>query len=273
MSAALEGAGDAPDLLQVTVLAVLQGLTEFLPVSSSGHHVLAEHLLGVHESGLTLPVALHLGTLIAVLAVYRRAIAAMLRDVLAGRLGPFAMVLLGSVPAGLAGILLEDWFEARFGEPRTAGFGLLVTALVLFVSDAARRGAPAPAEAREPGVKEALLIGLAQAAAILPGISRSGSTIGVGLLCGLRPSVAARYSFVLSLVAVGGASLLEARKLARDGLQGDATGGPLLLWGVALSALTGWFALRLLLAFLERGAFRWFALYCAAVGVAVLAWL
>jgi undecaprenyl-diphosphatase len=257
-----------PDALQVTLLALVQGLTEFLPVSSSGHLVLLQEALGVGESGLLLPVALHVGTLLAVLLVYRDTLLATLKDLLAGRPRYAALLLGGSVPAGLAGVLLEDWFEERFGDPRAAAVGLLVTALVLVLGDAARRRHAEAARGR-PTALDALAVGAAQAIAILPGISRSGATISAGLARGLMPAEAARFSFLLSVIAIGGAALLEARGLL-DGEDPQAPGVLLVAWGVLVSAAVGWAALRLLLAFLARGAFLWFAAYCAALGTAYL---
>jgi undecaprenyl-diphosphatase len=260
----------APDGLEVTLLAVVQGLTEFLPVSSSGHLVLLEEALGVEEAGLLLPVALHVGTLLAVLAVYRQTVLAILRDLIAGRPRYVLLLLAGSVPAGLAGVLLKDWFEERFTDPRAAAGGLLVTALILLVSDAARRRQAARGEPRSiPRWRDAWLIGAAQAIAILPGISRSGSTIGAGLLVGLNPAEAARFSFMLSVVAIGGAAAVEARGL----FAGEDRSAPsvlLVAWGVVVAAVVGWVALKLLLAFLHRGAFLWFAAYCAALGAGYL---
>ena len=285
---ALPGTG-APDALEVTLLAVLQGLTEFLPVSSSGHLVLMESLLEVRGGGLLLPVALHVGTLLAVLLVYRESVASTVRDVLQGRPRYAALLLLGSVPAGLAGVLLEQWFSERFSDTRSAALGLLGTALILVLSDLARRRrATAVHQRGSPRVADALCIGLAQAVAILPGVSRSGSTIGAGLALGLAPAEAARFSFLLSLIAITGAGMLEASVLLR-GEDLQAPGVPLLAWGVLVSAVVGWIALRLLLAWgvlvsalvgwaalrmllalLARGVLLWFAAYCAALGAAFL---
>jgi len=261
-------AAGPPDLLDVTLLAVIQGLTEFLPVSSSGHLVLLGSALGVEESGLLLPVALHFGTLLAVLAVYWGSILGTLRDLIGGRPRYLLLVLLGSVPAGVVGVLFEDWFAQRFADPRAAAWGLLGTSAILLACDAVRqRRRQRPAGALRPS--DALAIGIAQAVAILPGVSRSGSTIGAGLALGLAPAEAARFSFLLSVVAVGGATLLE----ARDTLGAEDPSAPgvgLLLLGVALSAVVGWLALRLLLAFLARGILRWFAFYCATLGLCYL---
>ena len=257
-----------PDAIDVAVLALVQGLTEFLPVSSDGHLVLVGSALGVSDGGLLVPVVLHLGTLMAVLAVYRQSVAAVLRDLVTGKPRYALLVLLGSVPAGVIGLAFESWFEERFKEPRSAAWGLLGTACILMASEMVRsRRRQAPRT--DVRVVDAVTIGIGQALAILPGVSRSGSTIGAGLALGIAPAEAARFSFLLSLVAVGGAVALESRKLigAEDP---SAPGVAVLALGVAISAVVGWLALRFLLSFLERGVLRWFALYCAVVGLAYL---
>lgn len=257
-----------PDALDVALLAVVQGLTEFLPVSSDGHLVLVGSALGVSDGGLLVPVMLHLGTLLAVLAVYRESVADVLRKLVTGQPRYALLVLLGSLPAGVIGLTFESWFEERFKEPRSAAWGLLGTACILLAAEVVRSRRRQPPRS-ELGPLDALVIGAGQALAILPGVSRSGSTIGAGLALGIAPVEAARFSFLLSLVAVGGAVALESRKLigAEDP---SSPGVAVLALGVAISAVVGWFALRFLLKFLERGILRWFALYCALVGLAYL---
>ncbi|MBI1379679.1 MAG: hypothetical protein GC161_01170 [Planctomycetaceae bacterium] len=267
----LDTAAEAPsgELWSLLALAVLQGLTEFLPVSSSGHLVLGKELFGLRESGgVLVEVALHVGTLGAVLAVYGKDLVALVRDALGGRPRYLMLLLLGSVPAGLLGVLAKDFLEGLFEEPRVAGAGLLVTAGLLLVSDARRRRLEREGAAggREVGVVDAVVIGVAQALAICPGISRAGSTIAAGLLRGLDAAAAARFSFLLSLPAVGGAALLEARHLDR---LPEGQAWPLAL-AVVLSGVVGFLSLRLLLVALAKGAFRWFALYCAVLGVVAL---
>ena len=270
----LESAASLGDL---SLLAVVQGLTEFLPISSSGHLVLVQSLLGMEEAPLAIDVALHVGTLLAVVVVYRGALADLARDVLAGRLRELGLLFLGSLPVGIVGFTLKDAIERGFHSARLAGVGLLVTALALGLGEAGRRRRLATGrEPRELGPREALLIGAVQALALVPGISRSGTTIAAGLLLGLAPERAARFSFLLSIPAIAAAAGLALPQLhAGNGTAGAAdgpggNGGWLLLWAVLLSGLVGWAALRGLLAFLDRGAFRWFMLYCLALGVLAL---
>lgn len=264
----------------LALLAVVQGLTEFLPVSSSGHLVLAQTLLEVDEPALVVDVALHVGTLAAVLWAYRTDLGALLRDVFGGRWREPALLVLGSIPAAVAGIFGRDRLEEVFGTARMAGYGLLVTALLLLLGEWARRTRARTKEppteggrdadvARDPlpSPAAAFLIGTFQALALWPGISRSGSTIAAGLVCGLRSRAAARFSFLLSIPAVAGAALLELPAFFAES-EGDGLLG--LALAAALAGLVGVVALRFLLAFLGRGAFAWFALYCTAAGALVL---
>jgi undecaprenyl-diphosphatase len=272
---ATEATASGNDWFGVAVLAIVQGLTEFLPVSSSGHLAIGTALLErtswrVPFGGLAFNVVLHVGTLVAVFAIYGRDILQLLRDALAGRPRELLLVVLGSVPAGVVGVGLSHWFESIAEDPDVSAACLFLTALFLVVGDAARRrndarNAALPLERAVPRgltVRDALVVGCAQAVAILPGVSRSGTTIAAGLLCGLDVRAAARFSFLLGSVAIGGAALLEVPKaLAEDG----ASLGRLAL-GFALSAVVGVLALRLLLVAIGRGAFRWFAVYCSLVG-------
>ncbi|QDU67399.1 undecaprenyl-diphosphate phosphatase [Engelhardtia mirabilis] len=254
-------------LLAVVILAVVQGLTEFLPVSSSGHLVLGREALGLHAiEGAVITIALHVGTLIAVLAVYGRDLLGVLRDAISGRPRDLGMILLGSVPAAVVGIGAGDALDGIFDSPVLAASGLLVTALILITGDVFRKrreliGMPEEELGLNVGVWAALFIGTFQALAILPGISRSGATICAALMVGLSAPRAARYSFLLSLVSVGGAALLEFSDVEQiDGRTMIDLG-----IGVAVSAAVGLLALRLLLVALRRGSFPWFAAYCATI--------
>ena len=255
------------------LLALLQGLTEFLPVSSSGHLVLAQSALGMDAPALALDVALHVGTLLAVLVVYRRDLLDLAREVRRGELAELLALLVGSLPAALAGLLLKDRIQAAFHSPSLAGAGLLGTAGVLVAGELARRRRPVEeaghgGERCPPlGLGVAFVIGCAQLCAILPGLSRSGSTIAAGLLCGLAPARAARFSFLLSIPVILGAAVLSLPDLSEEELGIGATA---ILWAALLAGLVGWAALRLLLTFLARGAFAWFALYCTVLGAGAL---
>jgi undecaprenyl-diphosphatase len=269
----LDSALPAPDgsLASTVWLAVIQGLTEFLPISSSGHLVLGSALLGVEEGVQFQTVALHVGTLLAVLAVYRRDLLRLVDDARGGRWRELGLLAVGTVPAVVVGLGLHDFLSGLFESPTAAAIGLILTACILVAGERARRRSR---RALPPGVAgeekrlswpAALGIGCAQAFAILPGVSRSGSTIAAGLGCGLDARQAARFSFLLSIPAIGGAALLE----GLSALEGDVGAVP---WselgiGMAVSAVVGWASLRVLLAFLGRGVFHGFAVYCAALGV------
>jgi undecaprenyl-diphosphatase len=259
-----------PDLWVTLLLAVVQGLSEFLPISSDGHLVICEQALGVGEAGLLVTVALHLGTLTSVLWVYRREVADLLAELGRGRLGPLGLLALGTLPAAVVGVAFRDFFHGQFQSGRSAALGLLVTSAVLFASDRARRKHRASGASDRPlDWRAALCIGCAQALAIMPGISRSGSTIGTGLMLGVAPVEAARFSFLLSIPAILGAAVLELGSFLGTRPAGADLG--VLGLGLAVSALVGLFALRALLAFLNRGAFVWFGVYCALVGLGYLA--
>ncbi len=253
------------DFAVLSLLALIQGLTEFLPISSSGHLVLTQEALPIEHAPLAVDVALHLGTLLAVFVVYRKAILEIARNALRGEVREPLLLALATLPVGVVGVAFGDELEAAFSEPRLAAACLLATALMLVVGEWGRRRRAREGADRELDVAAALAIGFAQALAVLPGVSRSGTTIAMGLLLGLSPERAARTSFLLSIPAILGAAVLALPDLAGDG-GGPENGFPALLWAVLFAAFVGWGALRILLAFLARGAFLWFAVYCAALG-------
>lgn len=261
---------DAPSLFALLVLGLVQGVSEFLPISSDGHLVLTQELLDFQGARLAVDVALHLGTLLAVLVVFRRDLAGLVRRALAGDWGEVWLLAIGTLPAAVVGLGLKHWIEALFQSGVAAALGLLVTAGFLWVGERARRRQDrmAPAAVRALDWRDALWIGVSQSLAILPGVSRSGTTIATAFVRGVEASAAARFSFLLSIPAVGGAVLLEVPGLVRAGGFGSE-----LVLAVSATFAVGVLALRTLLAFLGRGAFRWCAYYCVAVGLAALVWL
>jgi undecaprenyl-diphosphatase len=250
----------------------VQGLTEFLPVSSSGHLVAARALAGVATPGAALEVWLHLGTLLPVVIVYRQAFADMARGLVArdeggrGRAALAALVV-ATAPAAAVGLLARDSLEAAFASPRVAALGLLGTTALLaslaFVPAArragGRAGTPAPAPLR------AAIVGLAQALALVPGLSRSGSTIVAGRWLGLAPDEAAAFSFLLSVPAVLGAALVEGVSHGLGGIGPAAA-----LSGFGAAAVSGYAALALVRRLVVGGRLGLFAPYTLAVAVAVL---
>jgi undecaprenyl-diphosphatase len=259
-------------LWQAIVLGVVQGVTEFLPISSSGHLVIAQHLFGLREEQLALTVFLHFGTLLAIVVVFRNDIVAVLT--VQRRL--IGLVLLGSIPAAVVGIAFHRQIEQAFASVLVVGVALLVTGLLLTLAERSRqllRAAVGEAERTDLDhirPLDALLIGLAQAVAILPGISRSGSTISAALLCGLNRDAAARFSFLLAIPALGGAALLELRAVAGTGQLAWPVGA--VVAGVASAFLSGVASLKLLLAVLRQRRLLIFAAYCFILGTTVIAW-
>jgi len=255
-----------PEWAILGILAIVQGITEFLPISSDGHLVLVQIALGLKEAGLGTDVALHLGTLVSVLVVYRRDLLELLRGARRGELREPLFIVLATIPVAIVGLLVREEMHTLFQSARAAAFGLCGTAAILVVGELARRRSPAPRESL--GLRDALLIGLAQPIALLPGVSRSGTTIAVALMLGLSSRAAARFSFLIAIPAILGAAVLEV-----PGVVAEGGASPLLGAAVVLAGLVGFVALRALLAFLGRGAFAWFALYCLVLGLAVLACL
>lgn len=258
-------------LALVLVLAALQGLTEFLPVSSSGHLVLARIFLPGGEqleADASLEVWLHLGTVLAVLVYYRREVAHLAMGVLGHgeHVGDqrhlFRMLVLGSIPAALIGIGFRDSIEGLFSSPTPAACALLLTGLILWCSqlmhgkDRRVRGVDA---------RIALLVGLAQAMAIMPGISRSGITIVVAMALGLTAEAAATFSFLLSIPAIVGAGVLKIPEFGESSL-----GAAEMLAGLGTSFAVGLASLVLLVIFAKNRRLHWFAPYCWTLGGAAL---
>ena len=261
-------------LWQAILLGILQGATEFLPVSSSAHLVIVPHLLRWPDPGLALDTILHLGTLAAILVyfwndLWRLALAALnsLRerrlDAPDARLA-WALVV-ATIPGAVLGVLLEDFFEQLFGMPKVAAGFLLVTAALLLISEYfARREFPITAMSW----LHALWIGLAQALAIMPGLSRSGATIAAGLLLGYRREDATRFSFLLAVPIVLGGGLYQVYKLLRAGM--DVVQFGICGAGFVAAAITGYIAITGLLMLVQRRSLWPFAVYCATFGALVL---
>lgn len=263
-------------LLKALLLGVVQGLTEFLPVSSSGHLVLVQHFfhLSGGESVLAFDVALHFGTLLAVVVFFGRDLWEMARDSLAwlfgrrrtqecpgGRLT--LLVGMATLPAVVVGLVFKRPIEELFVSPRVAGIGLLITGTVLWLT---RKVGRPPAGEGKVSVLSALWVGVAQAVAITPGISRSGSTMAMGLFCRFDQVFAARFSFLMSIPAILGSVVLEGRELTN---LGDPHLVSVVL-GTLASAVTGFLAIKWLLRVIGRGRLYLFSYYCWAAGLAIL---
>ncbi len=266
------------NITQAILLGILQGATEFLPVSSSGHLVLVPWLLNWPAPGIAFNAVVHWGTAVAVIAYFWRDwidLALAVPQVLKLRPGGLdklplnarllLLIILGSIPAAAIGYALDDFFEAMFARPTAAAAFLLGTAALLSVSERLGR--------REREIEalnwlDALLIGFAQALAIFPGISRSGATISAGLGRQLKRETAARFSFLLATPIILGAGLLKVVDLIQMG--GLAAQASMLLVGFVAAALVGFGCIHFLLRYLQRRRLYPFAIYCAAVGFACL---
>ncbi len=262
--------------LQSIILGVVQGLTEFLPVSSDGHLVLTQEIFGLRPPDpVAFDVLLHAGTLVAVLAYFREDLSRMTLALI-GRGGRDAamrfrwiwLLGLGTLPVAIFGLIFEDWFASTFNSLFWAAGGLLVTGTMLAVAHG--RGAVGRG-AEELTVRDALLMGSSQILALLPGVSRSGSTLFAALTTGIERTTAARFSFLLSIPAIAGAVVLKQRDLVAMLDDGRAP-LPVLLAGPLAAAITGWFAIDVLMRAIRVGSLRGFAVYCWVVGLLALAW-
>lgn len=244
------------------LLGVVQGFTEFLPISSSGHLVVVEAALGITTPGVVIEVVLHVATLLAVVIVYRKVLWRLAAGAVAGDHTAWryiGLLAIGTVPAALAGLFLEEWFEQTFQSLLLVGLNFLITGTVLWST----RGRVRDAEGPSPSTKGAFGIGVAQAVAILPGISRSGTTVAAAIWLGVDPVRAAEFSFLLAVPAIAGAAVLQIPNLS----SGLASAGALPVAAGFLAALvSGVVAIRLLIFILRNKVFHRFAPYCWGIG-------
>lgn len=251
--------------LEALLIGAIQGLTEFLPVSSSGHLVILQNLLGVNEQPLTFAVLVHMGTLISVFVAFYSDIAAILRK-------PFTkltyLIVVGCIPAGLAGYFLAPYFEQAFESLLVVGLGLIFTGFILQVSERLAAKSILGKEVQETTYKDVILIGIMQALAIVPGISRSGSTIAAGLMTGLDREFAARFSFLLSIPVILGAGIFELKDLFTGGADFSNT-VPYLI-GVISAAVFGLLAIKLVMNLVKKGRLAYFSYYVWFLSVLVL---
>jgi undecaprenyl-diphosphatase len=254
--------------IEAALLGIVQGLTEFFPVSSSGHIAMFQALFGGRDGGaLLLEVSVHVATLVAIVVFYRHRI----RNLIAGIFdrNPDAIEYVGklivaTLPIVVIGLTAKGWIEEQFSNPLFVGCALLVTGAIVYSS----RWTAAGAVASTPGWLAVIAIGLAQSVAILPGISRSGSTVAVALALGIAPRAAAEFSFLLGIIAITGAAVLTLPELSQA--------EPAALLSIGLGSLTalvsGLIAIWLFVRMLDRSLFHYWAWYCWAVGGVFLAW-
>ncbi len=254
------------ELQEIVILAVIQGITEFLPISSSGHLVIAAQVL--HQGNAEaldvsdVSITLHLGTLVAILAYYARRI----WQLLAEDRRVVLLLAVGTLPAVAVGLTVKFAFESALESPLVTGIMLVVTGVTLLLSS---RLPPGARKYQELTIFDALLIGTAQAAAVLPGLSRSGSTICAGMARKLSPESAATFSFLLAIPVILAAGMLEVVSTLRDGATLTTDVSHLAI-GAAVAAVVGWFSLKWLVEWVKSGRLWWFALWCIPLGIVVI---
>lgn len=257
-------------MLEVTILSVLQGISEFLPISSSGHLVIGKELLGLGEVGIRLDVFLHAGTLLAVIAFYFSTLRSLFLNMVskgADRKEAWlyvSKIVLSAIPIGVVGILFNDNLTSLFSSPRMVGAALAFTSCIL-ISTRFFKNSNAPVT-----FKSALLMSLAQVVAIIPGVSRSGMTLSMAKALGVENGKAAEFSFLMSIPPIAGAALYEIIMSMQVSSAATEVSWGLTLYGAALAALTGYVSLALLLKILKSKAFWMFGVYTLAVSAAVL---
>lgn len=250
-------------ILEMIVLGVVQGATEFLPVSSSGHLTVFQELFGIQENRVLFDIFLHAGTLIAIFLVFGKYVLQLFSR---NRMW-IPYLALGTVPAVVVGVALESKIERVFGSTAVVGAMLIANGFILLAGNAAAAGIRRTSRVN---AKRSFLVGAAQALAILPGISRSGSTVCSGLLVGWKRDIAVRFSFLLAIPVMLGVCLRELWK-SRSTLAADGV-GTMALTGLVVAGVTGYVALRLFLKVVEKGKLWVFAVYTFTLGAGILVW-
>lgn len=267
------------DWWQAVLLGIVQGLTEFLPVSSSGHLMIFKELLGVDGEGfLDFTVTVHLATVVATIVVFWSAIWKLLKGFFQFRYNDetdyVCKILVSLIPVALVGFLLKDQVDALFsGSLKQVAVGLCITAVLLLVSDQVGKRIRAPkAKDTRNGISygQAAIVGVAQAFAVVPGVSRSGSTIATGLLSGVRREVMAQFSFLMVLIPIIGEQSLDLLKVALGHEAFGGVVGPLaLVLGFVAAFLAGLFACKVMIAIVKKAKLTWFAAYCLLVAMLI----
>ena len=267
------------DILQAIIIGLVQGLTEFLPVSSSAHLIFAQQALGVADVGLAFDVLLHVGTLVAVIVYFYTDIINMIKGFLLSLVdlkeGKFIsevkkdpykklawLTILATIPVGVVGVLFNDVVEEMFTGLTIPAFLLLVTGCLLYISQRMNSGR---INVQNISQKEALIMGCGQAIAVLPGLSRSGTTIAAGLFAGLDKEFAAKFSFILSIPAILGAAIFQLKDLSGGNVEIGAC-----IAGFIVAAISGYLAISVLLKIVREKSLDIFAYYCWIVGIVVL---
>jgi undecaprenyl-diphosphatase len=243
------------------ILGLIQGLTEFLPISSSGHLVLSEHLLQVKNPGVRFELLVHFGTLLAVVIYFRNRIIMLLKSLYTANMKAerklVGFLVIGTIPIVIFALTLKDSIESAFDSPVMVSVFLMVTGGILLLTALPQK------RDKNVGIFGAIIIGLGQALAILPGISRSGTSISAGMFYGVKPLVAAEFSFLLSIPAIFGAIVYKLNELSNISV---VQVGPYIV-GTVFSFLSGLLAVYLLLKLIKKGRFMYFGVYCLLIGL------
>ncbi len=247
---------------QAFILGMIQGLTEFLPISSTGHLYLGRHLFHLDEAGIFLDTMLHIGTLLALLVVYKQEVFAILKKPFSKLTG---LLIVGTIPAVIAGVLLGDWFDSLSKSGITIGWEFIATGIILWFADGVKTGSKT---LEKISIKDAAVIGTFQAAAIMPALSRSGLTIAAGLICKLDRATAAYFSFLLSIPAIAGGILFQMKPI----FIGEVEQLPFtsLFIGTLSSALFGYLAVVWMIDFLKKHSLKIFSIYVWLLGAIIL---
>ena len=263
---------------QALILGLVQGLTEFLPVSSSGHLAIGRALLGVQPTeDLVFEVTVHAATVLATIVVFRKQIWQLLCGLFKWKYNDetdyILKICVSMIPVLVVGVFFKDAVESAFSSMLVVGLALLVTAMLLFFSDVfARRSHADKEKESRNGISfwQALVVGVAQAVAVIPGLSRSGATISTGLLCGVKRERMAQFSFLMVLVPILGEMFLDV--VGGDFIASSVGVVPLII-GFVAAFVSGFFACKVMIALVKRAQLKWFALYCALVALLVLIFL
>lgn len=243
------------EILTMIILGLVQGLTEFLPVSSSGHLILLQDIFGIRENVLFNTIVLHFGTLLAVVVFYFKDLLGLFKR---ENHKTIWQLVLATIPAGLLGLILGDWIE-QYGTTKMLAFTFLLTAIILFATTIYRKKHQNVAPI---GSKHAIIMGLTQCVALLPGISRSGSTIASGVFSKADPKAVTRFSFFMSIPIILGSLILECFKVDFSGVNVLAT-----IIGLVVSFISGLFAIKLMMKVAERCNFKWFGVYLSLLSL------
>ncbi len=251
-------------IFEAAILGIIQGLTEFLPISSSGHLVIGQKVLGISVAGNVFEIVVHLGTLVSVLIVFWADIWQLITSLKSAPTQKYILtIVIGTIPAVVIGFLFRDVLSDAFENIKVVAVALMITGFILSITKFIKT------KLKDISIGRGLLIGVAQGMAIIPGISRSGMTISLGIYLGIAPDKAAKFSFLLGIPAIVGAGLLTGLDLTES--SETRLAWSVLIVGFLSSLSVGWISLKWLLGLIKSGKFHWFGAYCIAIGL--ISWL